>query len=181
MTKAKRPAKTPAILAPEPGARDRVRERMRQMAKLALLAATPLTNAACDPAVPPSPFGAGGAGGGGGLPTPTCEKSAADWAQFIHAEAAWGTEASERIVLLTVTNPEDKPWLQAPGSYTIEGGTLLPSTAREPDVLRIKPDAGATIIRLQGTATCHIIAEPMTIAITLTTANTNPFVVITTG
>jgi hypothetical protein len=178
MTQSKRPPKAPETLVPDPGPRDRVRERMRQMAKLALLAAAPLTNAACDPVQPPSPFGAGGAGG---LPTPTCEQSPSSWAQFTPAEAAWGTEAGERIVLLTVTNPTDKPWLQASSSYAVEGGTLLPSTASEPDVLRIKPDAGATTIRLAGTMTCHIISEPMVITIHLGAANQDPAVEVVVG
>ncbi len=176
MTQAKHPPKAPETLLPDPGPRERVRERMRQMAKLALLAAAPLTNAACDPVQPPSPFGAGGAGG---LPTPTCEQSPASWAQFIEAEAAWGTEAGEPIVLLTLTIPKDKPWLQASRSYAIEGGTLLPSTASQPKVLRIKPDAGATTIRLEDTLTCHSISEPMVITINL--AGQNPIVEVVVG
>jgi hypothetical protein len=151
---------------------------MRQMAGLALLAATPLTNAACDAVNPASPFGAGAAGG---LPTPTCEKSPSTWAQFMHAEATWGTEAGERIVLLTVTNPTDKPWMQAPSSYTVEGGSLLRLTASEPNAIRIRPDAGATVIRLKGTMNCYIIAEPMQITIDVGTAGKNPTVVIAVG
>jgi hypothetical protein len=148
------------------------------MAKLALFAATPLTNAACDAVSPASPFGAGGAGG---LPTPTCEKSPSSWAQFMRGDATWGTQAGERIVLLTVANPTDKPWLQAPSSYTVEGGTLLPSTAREPNVLRINPDAGITVIRLKGTMSCHSLTEPMAITIDLLPSDKNPTVEIDVG
>jgi hypothetical protein len=151
-------------------------ERMRQMAPLALLAATPLTNAACDSVTPASPFGAGGAGG---LPTPTCEKSPSSWAEFVQADATWGMEAAERIVLLTVSDPTDKPWLQTPSSYTVEGGALLPPTTGEPNVIRIKPDAGATVIRLEGTMTCHTITAPM--AITINLIEKAPTVVIDVG
>ncbi len=175
MTPSKRPPRAPETLLPEPGPRERVRERMRQMAKLALLAAAPLTNAACDPVQRLSPLESGG------LPTPTCEQSPASWAQFIKAEAAWGTEAGERIVLLTVTNPQNKPWLQASRSYAVEGGTLLPSTPSQPNVLRIKPDAGATTIRLEDTMTCRGISEPMVITINLGPADQNPIVVVVVG
>jgi hypothetical protein len=162
MTQSKRPPEQPE---PEPHARlrERVRERMRQMAKLALLAATPLTNAACDATSPTGGFG--GSGGNGGLPTPTCEQSSSSWAEFMKVDAAWSMEAGERLLLLTISNPTDKPWLQAPSSYTVEGGTLLPSTAAEPNTLRIKPDANVTLIRLEGTMTCHTITAPMTITI----------------
>ena len=176
MTQAKHPPEPPDTRAHDPGLRERVRERMRQMAPLALWAAIPLTNAACDPASPPT-FGSSGVSGA----TPTCEKIPSSWAQFIRIDAVWGTEAGERIVLLTVTNPTDKPWLQAPSAYTIEGGTQLPSTPREPNVLRIKPDAGATTLRLRGTITCHIITEPMAITLDLATGTKNPTVVLEVG
>lgn len=169
MSQSEHPAKQTEDRHPETGLRERVRERMRQMAPLALLAATPLTNAACDSAqaAVQSPD----------LPTPTCEKSPSEWRQFIGVQAAWGTEAGERIILLTVSNPSDKPWLQAPGSYTVEGGTLLPSTEHEPNVVRIKPDADASVIRLRGTMTCHVISEPMVITIDHL-SNKSPTVVI---
>ena len=164
MTQSKRPPELPETREPHAGLRERVHEHMRRMARLALLAATPLTNTACDPASPPSGY-RGSGGSGGSLPTPTCEQTPSTWAQFMNVEAAWGTDAGERIILLTVTNPTDKPWLQAPSSYEVQGGTLLPSTAGAPNVLRIKPDADATTIRLKGTMTCHIVAEPMVITI----------------
>ena len=181
MTQSKRPPESPEMREPHAEPRERVRERMRQMARLALLAATPLTNAACDPANPTASFGAGGSGGAAGLPTPTCEKSPASWAQFLYADAVWGTEAGERIVLLTVSNPSDKPWLQAPSSYTVEGGSLLPPTAQAPDLLRIKPDAGATVIRLEGTMNCHIVTAAMSITIDLLSSDKNPTVAIDAG
>jgi hypothetical protein len=177
MTQSKRPPELPEIRDPHTALRESVRERMRQLARLALLAATPLTNAACDPLGAPL----GRTGGTGGLPTPTCEKAPSSWAQFFHAEATWATDAGERIVLLTVSNPADKPWMRAPISYTVEGGTLLPSTPAEPNVLRIKPDAGVTVIRLEGTMSCHVVAERMQITIDAGTAGENPTVVIALG
>jgi hypothetical protein len=172
MTQAKLPPEQPQTREPDRGLRERVRERMRQMAPLALLAATPLTNAACDGVNndPPSTS----------RPTPTCEKSPSSWAQFMHTDAAWGTEAGERIVLLTISSPTDKPWLQASSSYTVEGGSLLPSTALKPNVLRIKPDAGASVIHLKGTMTCHIVTEPMAITIDHL-SDKNPTVAIDIG
>jgi hypothetical protein len=171
MTQSKRPGDLPETHGPDAGPRERVAERMRQMARLALLAATPLTNAACDPAPNPQPPS---------LPSPTCEKSASTWEQFISGEAAWGTEAGEQILLLSISNPTDKPWLKAPSSYTVEGGILLPPTAEKPNVLRIKPDAGVTVIRLKGTTTCDTNTSPMTITIDQL-ANKNPSVVIDIG
>jgi hypothetical protein len=162
MTQSKRPPVPLESREPDPGPRDRVRERMRQMAKLALLAATPLTNAACDPIARPdtAPCGAG-------LPAPTCQKSPSTWAKLVRVATAWDTDAGERILLLMISTPTDKPWLRTPSSYTVEGGTLLPPTAVEPDVIRIKPDAGATAIRLRGTMTCHTVGAPMVISIDL--------------
>ena len=165
MTQSKRLSESPEKHEPHAEPRDRVRERMRRMARLALLAATPLTNGACDAVSPSPPSFAGTGGSGGAGASPTCEKTPSTWAQFLNVEAAWGTEAGERIVLLTVTNPTDRPWLQAPSSYEVKGGTLLPSTAGAPNVLRIKPDADATTIRLKGTMTCHVLAKPMVITI----------------
>ena len=178
MKPSKRPPQVPESLLPEPGPRERVRDRMRQMAGLALLAAAPLTNAACDPIASPSPFGSGG---NNGLPVPTCEQRPEGWAQFSQAEAVWGSEAGERIVLLAVTTAKDKPWLVVSPSFAVEGGTPLPPSTAEPDVLRIKPDAGATTIRLRGSITCHLISEPMVITIDLSTAGKNPAVAIVVG
>jgi hypothetical protein len=156
MTQSKRPGESPEHQEPDAALRERVHERMRKMARLALLAATPLTNAACDPAPTPEPPP---------LPPPTCEKSTSTWTQFVRGEAAWGTEAGERILLLSIFNPTDKPWFKAPSSYSVEGGVLLPSTVEEPEVLRIKPDAGATKIRLEGTMTCYTSTAQMTITV----------------
>jgi len=134
---------------------------MRRMAGLALVATTPLTNAACDPATGPAPYPET-------LPSPTCRKSPASWEDLLRVTAVWGADAGERIVLLTVANEPDTPWLQTPASYAVEGGTLLPPKSK---TIRIKPDAGATQIRLTGTITCHTTPAPMTIVIDLLPRN----------
>jgi hypothetical protein len=174
MTESKPPSEQPDSNQPDAGLRERVRERMRRMASMALLAATSLTNAACDPVSRSPPYG------GRYRPTPTCEMIPSNWAQFMRAKAAWGTEAGEHILLLTISNPSDKPWLRAPTAYTVEGGMLLPSTARERNVLRIKPEPGATVIRLDGTMNCHVITAPMVITIDHLT-DTTPTVEIDVG
>lgn len=155
MSSSKRPPAERPTREPDPNLRGRVHGRMRQMAQLTLLAATPLTNAGCDLATPPNCP----------VPRPTCERPPAVWAESMHGQATWATDAGERIVLLSLTSSPDKPWLRASSAYTIEGGTLLPSTAAEPNLLRIKPDAGELRIRLTGTVTCHNTAAPMAIVI----------------
>jgi hypothetical protein len=172
MTQPKRPAEPAENREPDPLVRERVGERMRQMARLALLAATPLTNAACDPASPPHVPQ---------LPTPTCERDPSIWVQFIRGQATWITEAGERIVLLSVTNPRDKPWLQAPRTYMVEGGTLLAPATNAPNGLRIKPAAGVRVIRLKGTASCHATTEAITITIDTNGTDEHPIVWIDLG
>lgn len=116
------------------------------------------------------------------MPSPTCTKSPASWADLLRVTAAWGTDAGERIVLLTIANAPNTPWLQTPASYTVEGGTLLPPKS---NTIRIKPDAGATTIRLRGTITCHTTPAPMTIIIDLLprggTADDDPTVEVDLG
>jgi hypothetical protein len=168
MSEPKRPSAERQMREPDPNLRERVHARMRKMAQLTLLAATPLTNAGCDLASPPTCP----------VPSPTCERDPAVWAGSMHGQATWGSDSGERIVLLTLSSSPDKPWLQASRSYTIEGGALLPSTAAEPNLLRIKPDAGETAIRLTGTVTCHNTTAPMVIVILPGSGNGDPTVTI---
>jgi len=137
MTKCTRPTdpqEPPDGTAAEPRSwlRERVREHMLKMAPLALVAAVPLTNAACD-AVPP----------------PICASSH-DWYNYLSSQASWGEDHGNRIVLLDLRLGSSD--LQLPTSYTISGGSLL--TTGKSDQLRIKPDAGAEVITLQGTMSC---------------------------
>jgi hypothetical protein len=138
---------------PAPLLHERVRQRMRKMASVALVAATPLANTACDPPPPP----------------PICDKSPADWIAYdlsgtLHG--AWGQDAGDRIVLLTL-GVDGQSEVRLPASYTIVGGSFLPTSSLQPNQLRIKPDAGATAIVLQGTMTCEQRSAPIRITIDL--------------
>jgi hypothetical protein len=134
------PKSTPdAELSP----RERVRRRVREMAPLAWLAATPLVNTACDPPPPP----------------PLCEYSPSDWLAYDYGgtvQAAWGEDNGERIVLLDAVGTDvPGPEPRLPATYSIAGGSLLPSTSAAPYRLRIRPDAGAQVITLEGTMSCQ--------------------------
>jgi hypothetical protein len=115
------------------------------MAPLALVGATSLTNAACDPA-----------------PSPVCENSR-DWSSYVSSHASWGEDHGNRIVVLDlrVSNGE----LGFPTAYTIVGGSLL--TVGKSDQLKIKPDDGATVITLQGAMVCDGFKSSVTIKITI--------------
>ena len=136
MTKTTRPTdpREPlgAVAEPRAWLRERVRQHMLKMAPLALVAAVPLTNAACD-AVPP----------------PICTNSH-DWYNYLSSQASWGEDHGNRIVLLDFRLSSTD--LHLPTSYTIVGGSFL--TTGKSDQLRIKPDAGAVVITLQGTMSC---------------------------
>jgi hypothetical protein len=124
--------------------RDRVRERMRKMAPLALAAAAPLTNAACDPAPTPSCFDEPSL-------CDNCQGSgAADY--FLRGSAIWRDEAGERTVFLELTANFNQVRLS--DSYTLEGGTFWPPPTQNSIGMIIKPDPGATFIRVVGSLTC---------------------------
>jgi hypothetical protein len=84
---------------------------------------------------------------------------------WIVGEAAWGSDGGESIVLLDLVPSFAE--VRLPDPYTMVGGTLLPSTAERPGQMRIKPDAGATIIRLVGALTCENENHTLPIRITV--------------
>jgi hypothetical protein len=156
MTKAREPsdAQDPCrgdTTEPRPWLRERVRQCMHKMARLAVVAATPLANTACDPPPPPS----------------ICERSPSDWIGYnVPGQAAWGEDAGERIVLLDLGGGGTTE-VRLPATYTIVGGSFLMSTSDRPNQRRIKPEAGATVIVLQGSMTCEQRSAPIRITIDL--------------
>jgi hypothetical protein len=145
--------------APRSRRRDQVRQLMLKMAPVALAAAAALTNAAC-PQETSSPAHCNGlsdsacdrCGQGPGPGTPWAEGS-----------VAWGSYGGETIVRLQII-----PAVQVhlPDAYTLVGGTLLPSPAGSSEMM-IKPDAGATRIRLAGALTCESKPFPFTATVYL--------------
>jgi hypothetical protein len=162
MAKANEPTIPPGSICPggkAPGSRlrDQVRQRMLKMAPLALAAAAPLTNAACDPA-----------------PTPCQEDPSVfectlcrqvDPSFWVDGSAVWDTVGGVKIVILDLV--PSYAAIGLPGSYTIVGGTLLPSTSAPSTQMRIRPDAGATVIRLAGSVTCTSDAVDMKASLSL--------------
>jgi len=126
--------------------RERVRQHMLKMAPLALVAAAPITNTACD-CVPELP--------------PACQQL--HWETQVSARARWALDHGSRIVILDlgVTDAE----LQISPSYTISGGAFL--TVGKSDQLKIKPDEGATMITLHGSMTCGDGYGPRDLTITI--------------
>lgn len=118
---------------------ERVRQHMLKMAPLALVAATPLTNTACDY-----------------IPEPCrASKSMNDWDEYVSSHAFWAEDNGQRIVILDLILSE--PAIQLRPTYTIVGGSFL--TSGKSDQLRIKPDADAKVITLRGTLICGEIAS----------------------
>ena len=125
--------------------RERVRQHMLKMARLALAGAVPLTNTACDCA-----------------PSPVCETQ--DWSSEVSASASWGVDRGSTIVILDLS-VRDSKFTVSP-SYTITGGSLL--TVGKSNQLKIKPDQGATIIDLHGSMSCDYVGpHPLSITIDL--------------
>jgi hypothetical protein len=122
---------------------------MLSMTPLALVAAAPLTNTACDP-----------------VPTPICSRSAGNWVEYIGVNASWSEDAGEHIILLDLQS-YDPGSLHLPTSYTVVGGTLLPFTTGKPEELRIKPDAGVTSILVEGALDCEGKSGPFGVTVEL--------------
>jgi hypothetical protein len=128
--------------------RERVRQHLRKMAPLALIAAPPLLTAqACDPA-----------------PVPACEDTWGSWKRKVSVRAVWGEDNGSKIVILDVASSEER--IQPPASYSIVGGSIL--TSGKSSLVKIKPDAGAEHITLSGQLECGTYgSEPIRITIDL--------------
>jgi hypothetical protein len=145
--------------------REQVRHHLLKMAPLALAAVVPLTNTACDWVPPPC----------------KASKSPGDWDEYVTSRASWGEDHGDRVVVLEIKL--DDPNVKLPSSYTVVGGSFL--TTGKSDKLKIKPDADAKIITLQGDLTCSNFTQPLRITIELEppdggSADSAPVVKLTT-
>ena len=68
---------------------------------------------------------------------------------------------------LTVTPSSERPWLRPPSTYTLPGGETVSPDRLQPNLFRIHPETGDTVIQLTGEMTCHTIAAKLTITIDL--------------
>jgi hypothetical protein len=102
----------------------------------------------------------------GPTPIPRCDKGQSNAnGHWVVGAAAWGSDGGEKIVLLDLVPSFAE--VRLPDSYTMVGGTLLPSTTEQPGQMRIKPDTGTTIIRLVGVLTCENENDGLPMVITV--------------
>jgi len=161
------PSREASLSAKPPGsAREQVGRRVPHMAPLALVAAVSLTNAACPETMSQTPFCDQSSA------YPECEychKGSTNWNDYwVSAAATWGNDGGGRIVLLDIVPSSAQ--VRLPDSYTMVGGTLLLSTAAPPGQMMIRPDAGATVIRLATSLTCvsNTVDENVAVPIVVT-------------
>jgi hypothetical protein len=170
MAKSDEPDISPSPISPDGAGshsqrRDRLRQLVLEMAPVALVAAS-LTNAACpqEQSYPP---------GCTSLSDTACDRCAqgpgpaAPWAE---GKAAWDTYGGETIVRLQIIPAVE---VRLPDAYTVVGGMLLPATTGSGEML-IKPDAGATRIRLAGALTCENQTAPFTVTVYLVAPDYDP-------
>ena len=148
-------AAEPALAEPAAGstARERVRRRMLALAPLCVVAAAPLTNAACDPA-----------------PDPYCSQATPDvQRQSLYADARWVAEGGTPLIELDLSLSSVYP-LGLGTSFSVVGGTLAQSTPVGSGMkLTITPDAGASELRVSGTLTCQGSGTAFTAILALST------------
>ncbi|MFO0757518.1 MAG: hypothetical protein U0359_13560 [Byssovorax sp.] len=143
-------------LAPSPpnaAVRERVQARLQRLAKLAVIAAAPVLNTACDPA-----------------PDPYCQQSdAGTWKTDLSATAAWalvadgGTDLQIEVKLTSTNNSVSA----SSSGYTATGGTISSSEATDTGVvIRVVPDAGATEIKVSGQIYCDTLTGSLDILLT---------------
>ncbi len=146
-TDGKKSGELPAVPSEISSLRERVRQHMRKMAPLALVAAAPLTNTACDP-----------------VQQPICSQSSDQWLLRIGATSSWGEEGGVTVIVLKLTSSH----VTLPTAYAVEGGTLVALTPGPPLVLKLRPDPGATRIVLTGTLDCEGRTGPLAVTVDLT-------------
>jgi hypothetical protein len=125
-----------------PSPRDRVRARAQRLAQLAVIAAAPVLNTACDPA-----------------PAPSCASdSTANLVKEVSATALWIQEGAIFEVQITVAG-DGYGIVFADQGFTVTGGTPGNIDVSSGNlVMTITPDAGATQITLTGKVTCAPLA-----------------------
>jgi hypothetical protein len=153
-------APKPTAAEPVPGepatgstARERVRRRMLALAPLCVVAAAPLTNAACDPA-----------------PDPYCSQATPEvQRQSLYADARWIAEGGTPRVELDLSLSGVYP-LVLGESFSVVGGTLEQRSPVGSGVaLTIQPDPGASELRVSGTLNCQGSGTAFTAILALST------------
>jgi len=119
--------------------RDKVIRRFKKLAPVAVIAAAPVLNTACDPA-----------------PQPYCtQNDPSEWVANVKAEAVWIDGGGGVLeVQLTLTSSDQYALLAAEG-YTAKGGTIDSTTFQNDGyVLVVTLDAAATELTVSGELNC---------------------------
>ena len=120
------------------GPRERARQRMVALGGLAVVAAAPLVNSACDPM--PRPY------------CPTVDSTAAH--SYVVATGQFVDLGGAAAIELRLSPSEGAFVIET--SFAVEGGTLRQQRSNGGDqVLTIVPDAGRPELRVRGTAHCR--------------------------
>jgi hypothetical protein len=164
MPESNEPEVSPGAIATDGSARrSRLRHQIRplvlRLAFFTLVAAAPLTNAACPPQESFPAYCKG-------LADSTCDRcgeSPGPGTPWAEGSVTWDSYGGESIVRVQIT-----PAVQVhlPDTYTLVGGTLLSSPAGSSELL-IKPDASATSIRIAVALTCESRLAPHTATVYL--------------
>jgi len=139
--------------APKKGrsVRERVIQRFHKLAPLAVIAAVPVMNTACDPA-----------------PEPYCTEASSVWVAEVKAEAVW-VDAGGGNLRIELTLTVNHELLSLSGTYTAQGGTV--DTTKDVtggQVLDITPDAGVTEVTVSGSVDCEFDIGPFDVKLTWT-------------
>lgn len=132
--------------------RDRVRARAQRLAQMAVIAAAPVLNTACDPA-----------------PSPSCSTtSAADLAKEVSASAVWFKDASGAFLIQLTVQGQTWDVTLVDHGFTVTGATpsAIDGSGTALDIT-LTPDAGATQITLDGKITCSPLTTDYHLTLTL--------------
>lgn len=132
--------------------RERVIHRFQKLGPIAVIAAAPVLNTACDPA-----------------PEPYCtEGDPADWVANITAEAVWIDDGMGGLqIQLTIQSEDAYAYLTT--NYTATGATVASSNQGETgQVLVLIPDSGVTEAKVAGELSCDGYPGPFTVTLTWT-------------
>lgn len=137
---------------PAPSARERVIQRLKRLAPVAVLAAAPVLNTACDPA-----------------PEPYCsEGDPVDWVANVTAEAVWIDDGTGALKIQVTLKSTDQ-FAYLPSSYTATGATIESTTPSETgDVLILVPNAAVTEAKIAGELSCEGYPGPFEVTLTWT-------------
>lgn len=138
---------------PGSGVRARVIRRFRKLAPVAVIAAAPVLNTACDPA-----------------PEPYCsEGDPADWVANLTASAAFIDDGAGGLkIQLTLTLQDAYAYLDTT-SFVADGGTIdtMDGTSAEYN-LTLTPNTGVTEMKVTGQLGCDGYPSPFEIALSWT-------------